>query len=154
MSAGRRACRVHPSHPAGSGTAFSVIHTSELPNRPRPARPDSARPSSFAGSAWPGGGNRPARSSDTAVASSAAEIRRSAKASDSATGGASDVGTARSGDRYIVQLFPDHLSPHTDIGIQRLIDVVVMAGHAQMTDLCKPPVVVQLRVVDQDMAAA
>jgi hypothetical protein len=31
----------------------------------------------------------------------AAEIRRSDKASDSATGGDSETGTARSGDRYI-----------------------------------------------------
>src|SRR5580704_17215612 len=82
-------------------TGVSVTHTLELPNRPRPARPDSAWPSSFAGSACPGGRNRPARSRDTAVVSSAAEIRPSAKVSDSATAGGSDMGTARSGDRYI-----------------------------------------------------
>ena len=53
-----------------------------------------------------------------------------------------------------VQLFPHHHSPHTDVGVLRLVDIAVMAGYAQVADLGKLPVLIQLRVVDQNMAAA
>src|SRR5581483_10170132 len=91
---------------------LSVTHTTELPNKPRPPRSGSAAPSSFTGSGWLGGGNRAARSADTAVVSSACSIRRSVAASAAAAGGDIEVGTASAGDRYMGRRSVTRDRPH------------------------------------------
>jgi hypothetical protein len=53
-----------------------------------------------------------------------------------------------------VQLLPDHLPAHPEVGIELLVDVMVVAGYPLVADLGELPVLVQPRVVDQDMAAA
>jgi hypothetical protein len=53
-----------------------------------------------------------------------------------------------------VQLLPDHHSAHADVGVPGLVDVTMMAGDAGVADRREPPLLVQLRIVDQDMAAA
>ena len=55
--------------------------------------------------------------------------------------------------RAPVQLLPHHRAAHTDVRVPRLVDVAVVAGQPLVADPVEAPFLVQLRVVDEDVAA-
>src|SRR5215831_21260842 len=53
-----------------------------------------------------------------------------------------------------MKLFPDDLPSHPDVGVERFVDVTVMAGYPVMTDPCEAPFLIQLRIIDLDVSPA
>jgi hypothetical protein len=53
-----------------------------------------------------------------------------------------------------MKLLPDDLPSHPDVGVERFVDVMVMAGYPDMTDPRETPFLIELRIIDQDMSPA